>query len=96
MVGNIEKDLSNTREVPSFLAEMVENNELGIRTNKGFYDYDDNGANAIHTRDDHFLDLLKLQQQKANKEKVTTSRCNNNIMEVYLLNYKYLFCQIEK
>ena len=49
---------------------MVANDELGIRSNKGFYEYDDNGAKAIHTRDDNFLDLLKLVQQKAeNKEK---------------------------
>jgi 3-hydroxybutyryl-CoA dehydrogenase len=67
MVHNIEQDLSNTRELPSFLKEMVENEQLGIRSNKGFYEYDDNGAKAIHTRDDNFLDLLKLQQQKANK-----------------------------
>ncbi|ALX50171.1 3-hydroxyacyl-CoA dehydrogenase family protein [Lentibacillus amyloliquefaciens] len=64
MVGNIMQDLSNTREVPSFLKEMVDNDQLGIRTNEGFYNYDDNGENAIHTRDDHFLDLLKLLQQQ--------------------------------
>ena len=64
MVGNIMKDLSNTREVPSFLNEMVEKEELGIRSNKGFYEYDDNGAEAIRKRDDNFLDLLKMIQQK--------------------------------
>ena len=74
MVDNIEQDLSNTREVPSFLTEMVENEQLGIRSNKGFYNYDDHGAKAIHTRDDHFLDLLKLIQQKEeNKEKTEVS-----------------------
>ncbi|WP_156289424.1 3-hydroxyacyl-CoA dehydrogenase family protein [Oceanobacillus salinisoli] len=76
MVGNILQDLSNTREVPSFLTEMVENDQLGIRTNEGFYKYDDNGEKAIHTRDDHFLDLLKLLQQKAenNKDKVSSTK----------------------
>ncbi len=64
MVGKILEDLSNTREVPSFLKEMVENEQLGIRTNQGFYQYEDHGEQAIHTRDDHFLDLLKLLQQK--------------------------------
>ena len=74
MVHNIEQDLSNTREVPTFLKEMVENEQLGIRSNKGFYNYDDNGAKAIHTRDDNFLDLLKLIQQKEeNKEKTEVS-----------------------
>ena len=68
MVHNIEQDLSNTREVPSFLKEMVENEQLGIRSNKGFYEYDDNGAKAIYTRDDNFLDLLKLIQQKEEKK----------------------------
>lgn len=64
MVHNIEQELTNTREVPGFLKEMVANEELGIRSNKGFYEYDDNGAKAIRTRDDNFLDLLKLMQQK--------------------------------
>jgi 3-hydroxybutyryl-CoA dehydrogenase len=73
MVGNIMKDLTNTREVPSFLSEMVDNDQLGIRTNQGFYKYDDNGEKAIHTRDDHFLDLLKLQQSKENKEQAVSS-----------------------
>ncbi|WP_428908249.1 3-hydroxyacyl-CoA dehydrogenase family protein [Niallia sp. Krafla_26] len=72
MVGNIMKDLSNTREVPSFLNEMVEKEELGIRSNKGFYTYDDNGEEAIRTRDDNFLDLLKLMQQK--EAKAVTSK----------------------
>ena len=69
MVGNIMEELSNARDVPSFLAEMVENDQLGIRTNQGFYKYDDRGEEAIHTRDDHFLDLLKLQQDKEKKDK---------------------------
>ena len=73
MVHNIEQDLSNTREVPSFLKEMVENEDLGIRSNKGFYEYDDNGAKAIYTRDDNFLDLLKLIQQKEEKKENATS-----------------------
>jgi len=74
MVGNIMKDLSNTREVPEFLNKMVENGEHGIRTNKGFYEYDDNGAKAIHTRDDHFLDLAKLIQQKEENKTVTSEK----------------------
>ncbi|MFP5109497.1 3-hydroxyacyl-CoA dehydrogenase family protein [Neobacillus sp. C211] len=74
MVYNIEQDLSNTREVPKFLKEMVEKSEHGIRSNKGFYEYDDNGAKAIYTRDDNFLDLLKLIQDKeAKKEKTASS-----------------------
>lgn len=68
MVHNIEQDLTNTREVPAFLKEMVVRGELGIRSNKGFYEYDDYGAKAIHKRDDHFLDLFKLLQQKSGKK----------------------------
>ncbi len=70
MVYNIEQDLSNTRELPQFLTDMVEKEELGIRSNKGFYDYNDNGAAAIHKRDDNFLDLLKLIQSKEAKTEV--------------------------
>ena len=73
MVGNIMEDLSNTREVPSFLTEMVENDQQGIRTNHGFYKYDDYGEQAIRTRDDHFLDLLKLQQDKVKKKQAVSS-----------------------
>ncbi|QDI92282.1 3-hydroxyacyl-CoA dehydrogenase family protein [Salicibibacter halophilus] len=64
MVGNISQDLSNSREVPSFLEDMVESDQLGIRTNQGFYNYDDNGEEAIRSRDDQFINLLKLLQQK--------------------------------
>lgn len=71
MVYNIEQDLSNTRELPQFLKDMVEKEELGIRSNKGFYEYDDNGAAAIHKRDDNFLDLLKLIQSKEAKTEVS-------------------------
>ena len=74
MVGNILKDLSNTREVSPVLNEMVEKEEYGIRTNKGFYEYDDNGEKAIHTRDDNFLDLFKLMQQKAEKKETTSAK----------------------
>lgn len=74
MVHNIEQELTNTREVPGFLKEMVANEELGIRSNKGFYEYDDNGAKAIRTRDDNFLDLLKLMQQKVKKEEVSSTK----------------------
>src|SRR5699024_2531662 len=73
MVGNIMEDLSNTREVPSFLTEMVENDQQGIRTNHCFYKYDDYGEQAIRTRDDHFLDLLKLQQDKVKKKQAVSS-----------------------
>lgn len=73
MVGNIMEELSTTREIPSFLSEMVENNQLGIRSNEGFYKYDDYGENAINTRDNHFLDLLKLQNSKERKNKVDSS-----------------------
>ncbi|MFG6115692.1 3-hydroxyacyl-CoA dehydrogenase family protein [Halobacillus sp. MO56] len=72
MVGKILEDLSNTREVPSFLNEMVENERFGIRTNKGFYEYDDHGEQAIHTRDDRFLELLKLLQQKSDQHNINS------------------------
>lgn len=65
MVGNIMKDLSNSREVSTLLTDMVENKQHGIRTNQGFYKYDDFGEKAIQTRDDHFLELLKLQLSKS-------------------------------
>ena len=74
MVGNILKDLSNTREVSPILNEMVEKEEYGIRTNKGFYEYDDNGAAAIHKRDDNFLDLFKLMQQKEENKETTSAK----------------------
>lgn len=63
MVSHIMKDLSNSRKPPSFLLEMVENNQHGIRTNQGFYQYDDFGRKAIHLRDEKFLDLLKLKSK---------------------------------
>ena len=50
---------------------MVEKEEYGIRTNKGFYEYDDFGAAAIRKRDDNFLDLFKLMQQKAENKQAS-------------------------
>ncbi len=73
MVHNIEQDLSNTREVPAFLKEMVERGEHGIRSNKGFYKYNDNGAQVIYTRDDNFLNLLKLIQDSEAKKEETAA-----------------------
>ncbi|KXH87283.1 hypothetical protein AU377_01540 [Sporosarcina sp. HYO08] len=75
MVGKIMEDLSNTKEGPFFLTEMVGNDQHGIRTNQGFYKYDDYGEKAIYTRDDDFLDLLKLLNSKVDRDKlVATSK----------------------
>lgn len=73
MVGNILKDLSNTREVPAFLEDMVKNGKHGIRTNEGFYQYDDYGKNAIRKRDDSYLDLIKLLQMNRKKKDESVS-----------------------
>jgi 3-hydroxybutyryl-CoA dehydrogenase len=70
MVENLLPELSDTKEPPAFLTKMVEDNQLGIRTGKGFYTYEDNqAAEKIRKRDDDFLELLKLQ----NREKKTMS-----------------------
>ena len=68
MVHNIEQDLSNTREVPSFLKEMVENEQLGIRSNKGFYNMMIMAQKPSIHEMINFLDLLKLIQQKEEKK----------------------------
>ncbi|WP_134704392.1 3-hydroxyacyl-CoA dehydrogenase family protein [Ammoniphilus sp. YIM 78166] len=68
MVENLLPELSDVKEPPAFLTEMVENNQLGIRTGKGFYTYADNqAAEKIRKRDDDFLELLRL----LNREKET-------------------------
>lgn len=61
MVENLLPELSDVKEPPAFLTEMVENHQLGIRTGKGFYTYAENqAAQKIRKRDDDFLELLKL------------------------------------
>lgn len=55
--------LSDAKEPPAFLKEMIDRNELGIRSGKGFYTYEGNEAEEkLRARDNHFLDVLKLKK----------------------------------
>ncbi len=55
--------LSDAKEPPAFLKEMINRNELGIQSGKGFYTYEGNEAEEkLRARDNHFLDVLKLKK----------------------------------
>ena len=44
---------------------MIDRNELGIRSGKGFYTYEGNEAEEkLRPRDNHFLDVLKLKKNE--------------------------------
>ncbi|MFH5835638.1 3-hydroxyacyl-CoA dehydrogenase family protein [Proteiniclasticum sp. C24MP] len=61
--------LDDRKEPHPFLQEMMDNNTVGIRSNKGFYEYtEESGKEKIRRRNDNFLEVFKLRQkQQGNK-----------------------------
>ncbi|MCH6264959.1 3-hydroxyacyl-CoA dehydrogenase NAD-binding domain-containing protein [Neobacillus citreus] len=54
------KDLENRTEPSRLLSEKVQNGELGIKSGKGFYDWDkDSQTDAIQTKNAQLLQLMK-------------------------------------
>lgn len=55
------KELSTMESPPETLIEKVSQNQLGIKTKKGFYDYSEGkDSTAIRRRDRMFLDMVKF------------------------------------
>lgn len=53
------KDLCDSKEPPALLKEHFENQEFGVKSEKGFYDYSDGkAADATQKRDEAFLKLF--------------------------------------
>lgn len=53
------KDLCDSKEPPALLKEHFENQEFGVKNEKGFYDYSDGkAAEATRKRDEAFLKLF--------------------------------------
>lgn len=53
------KDLCDSKEPPALLKEHFENQEFGVKNEKGFYDYSDGkAAEATQKRDEAFLKLF--------------------------------------
>lgn len=60
--------LDSRTDVHPFLQEMMDNNEVGLRTNKGFYEYTEESARAkLQRRNDNFLEVMKLRKQQEEK-----------------------------
>ncbi len=60
--------LDDTKTPHKFLKDMIDNNTVGLRTRKGFYEYTDESASAkIRTRNDNFLEVYKLRKQQQGK-----------------------------
>lgn len=53
------KDLCDSKEPPTLLKQHFENQEYGVKSEKGFYDYrDEKAAEATQKRDERFLKLF--------------------------------------
>lgn len=59
-------ELDNTTEPPALFEEMIEKNQIGIRTGQGFYQYMDGEQAAVKRRDEAFKRvLLSREENKA-------------------------------
>lgn len=53
-------ELSDVKEPPALLQEMMDNKNLGVKSGKGFYDYSEGkGEEAMKRRDKNFFKMLK-------------------------------------
>ncbi len=67
---NLFPHLSDMKKAPTFLKEMIDNNTVGLRSNKGFYEYKgDDAKKTLARRDDNFLEVYKLRMKQAKKQK---------------------------
>lgn len=69
--GNISKylydDLANNQGMDPVLKKKMDQNELGLKTGKGFYDWNgEAGKEDVQKRDQALLDLLQKDQQDQN------------------------------
>lgn len=59
VLTNILPDLDNTTSVPLSINQLVNNNNLGLKTNKGFYDYHQSASNQAVLQREKLARLLK-------------------------------------
>lgn len=60
--------LDDTKTPHKFLQTMMDNNTVGLRTLKGFYEYtQESAANKIKIRNDNFLEVYKLRKKQLEK-----------------------------
>lgn len=51
-------------DIPNVLSEMVEHNELGIKTGKGFYDYEGVDLDELKAkRDKQLFEVFRLEKK---------------------------------
>ncbi len=58
-------EISDAKKPPQFLKDMIDKNQLGIRTGQGFYKYEgDEVEEKLRKRDENFLKIYKLKQSE--------------------------------
>lgn len=62
-------ELDDRKDPNPFLQEMIDNDTVGIRSKKGFYEYtEESGKEKILKRNDNFLEVYKLRQKQLGKQ----------------------------
>ncbi len=61
----VYKDLDNSTEPHNIVKQMVERNELGVKTGKGFYDWSKRSASEVmRLRDEYLMKILRERQSR--------------------------------
>ncbi|MCS0789868.1 3-hydroxyacyl-CoA dehydrogenase family protein [Cytobacillus firmus] len=66
VLDNLSGNLNNSAQAPEMINELVKHNQLGVKTGKGIYNYEDVSIEEkVLERDESFLNLLKLKEKNA-------------------------------
>lgn len=74
---NMFTELSETKEVPTFVRELVDQGDLGLKSGKGFYDYSGQSREELLQERDQKL-LLWLKERDRYRLRMSTGKTQTN------------------